>query len=64
MPIQEKLAYSLDKSANLLDVSVQTIRRLINSGDIKTNKVGGRVLITREELVSFLAKQTKRTMKK
>jgi len=45
-----RLAYSIAESAQLIGVSVATIRRLIEAKKLSCARVGDRVLIPREEL--------------
>jgi excisionase family DNA binding protein len=51
------LAYSIQNSAKLLDVSPQSVRKLIERGELRPRRVGVRVLIPRTELERFLAGQ-------
>jgi excisionase family DNA binding protein len=46
--------YTVDEVANLLDVSVKTIRRYIYSGKIAAKKIGGQWRITQEQVDDYL----------
>lgn len=50
----DRLAYSVQESADLLSVSDDTIRRMIADGDLAARKARGRVVIPRAALESFL----------
>lgn len=50
----ERLAYSRTEAAALIGVSLFTIEKLINSGELHVKRVGRRVLVTRVALESFL----------
>lgn len=49
------LAYSVAGSAQALSVSRQSVRRLVATGELRSLRVGSRVLIPRSELERFLA---------
>jgi len=48
----KKLAYSVKEAAEMLSLSEITIRRMIDSGDIKVKRTpgGGRIIIPAKEL--------------
>lgn len=48
------LAYSIQDSAKQLSVSPQSVRKLIERGELRTRRVGVRVLIPRDALLEFL----------
>jgi excisionase family DNA binding protein len=48
------LAYSYREAARALGVSERTLWSLANSGEIKSRKVGRRVLIPRDALIAYL----------
>jgi len=50
---QEKLLLSRRESAHILSISLRAISYLVTKGELKTRKVGSRVLIPRSELVRF-----------
>ncbi|WP_044254612.1 helix-turn-helix domain-containing protein [Rhodopirellula sp. SWK7] len=54
-PLPEKLAYSLTSAAKALDVSLSTIRRAIDAGEIRSTKLGRRRVIPAQALEEFLA---------
>ncbi|MEU0468932.1 helix-turn-helix domain-containing protein [Amycolatopsis sp. NPDC006131] len=54
---QEKLAYRMEKVAELLDVSYWTIRGLIRSGRLAHIKVGKYNLVPHTEIERFLEDQ-------
>lgn len=41
--------------AERLDVSVKTVTRLMNSGQLRFHKIGGQVRISEEDLAAFMA---------
>jgi excisionase family DNA binding protein len=49
------LALSIQDTAKQLSVSPQSVRKLIERGELKTRRVGVRVLIPRTELERFLS---------
>jgi excisionase family DNA binding protein len=51
----ETIAISLREVADELRVSVQTIRNLIARGDLKSFRIGDRVLVPNDELRRFVA---------
>jgi excisionase family DNA binding protein len=48
------LAYSLEEAAKQLSVSSQSVRRLIERGELKARHVGTRVIIPKNELERWL----------
>ncbi len=48
------LAYSVEDAAKQLSVSAQSIRRLIDRGELKARHVGRRVLVPKNELERWL----------
>jgi excisionase family DNA binding protein len=55
--ITPPLAYSLEEAAQQLSVSSQSVRRLIDRGELKARRVGTRVIVPKNELERFLAGQ-------
>lgn len=55
----QPLAYSIKDTAKLYGVSPQDVRKLIERGELKTRRVGVRILIPRSELERFLLMETK-----
>jgi hypothetical protein len=55
-----KLAYSRKQAATELSLSMRIIDHLIAKGDLRTRKIGSRVLIPGRELVSLLDLGTRR----
>ncbi len=51
----ERLAHSRTEAAVLIGVSLFTIEKLINAGELRCKRVGRRVLIPRTELERLLA---------
>ena len=51
------LANTVQSTAVRLGLSVRSIWNLISSGELKTIKAAGRVLITERELAGFLAER-------
>lgn len=50
----EKLLLSLAKAASMLGVSKDSVRRLIERGELGTVKIARRALIERQELSAFV----------
>jgi excisionase family DNA binding protein len=48
------LAYSVEDAAKQLSVSAQSIRRLIDRGELKARRVGTRVIVPKNELERWL----------
>jgi excisionase family DNA binding protein len=48
------LAYSLEEAAKQLSVSSQSVRRLIDRGELKARRVGTRVIVPKNELERWL----------
>ncbi len=48
------LAYSVEDAAKQLSVSSQSIRRLIDRGELKARHVGTRVIVPKNELERWL----------
>ena len=48
------LAYSLERAAALVDLSRRSLYRLIDSGELRTVKVGGRRLVPAQELARLV----------
>lgn len=46
--------YSLEEVSEILDVTVRTLYRYIKDERLKANKVGGRWLVTQENLEKFI----------
>ena len=55
------LVLTLEEAAKHLKSSVKTIRRRISSGEIKSFKEGGRVMILQTELASYLQRKIQTT---
>ncbi len=53
--VVQPLAYSIRDTAQKLSVSPQSVRKLIERGELQPRRVGVRVLIPRAELERFLA---------
>lgn len=51
----EKLAYSPRELIKLLSLSKNNIYRLLQTGDLKSVRVGGRILIPRQAVEEFLS---------
>jgi excisionase family DNA binding protein len=52
---QERLALSVEDTADALSVGRVTIFKLIKEGRLKASKIGRRTIITMAEVQSFLA---------
>ena len=48
-----RLLYSRKESAYQLSLSIRALDYLIASGRLKTRRIGGRILIARDELIRF-----------
>jgi excisionase family DNA binding protein len=61
LPRLARLAASVKHSADLLDVSVWQVWRLIRDGEVETFRVGRKRLVTYESLQAFVAKKMSTT---
>ncbi|WP_311519596.1 helix-turn-helix domain-containing protein [uncultured Actinomyces sp.] len=52
-------AYTVKQAAECLQVSIKTIRRLINAGEINAVRIGRCVRITQSELERFMGGETR-----
>ncbi len=52
------MIYTLEQVAEKLQVSVQTVRRLIKEGKLKAIRVGIQMRVTQEELDRFLSQSS------
>lgn len=52
--IKRQLAYSREEAARATSLSVDTIRRAINSGALRAKKVGTRIVVTESALLAWL----------
>ena len=50
-PLGPQLQYSRKQAANLLAVSLSTLKRMIDQGYVRVHRCGSAVLISHEELV-------------
>jgi excisionase family DNA binding protein len=50
---EQKLLLSRKESARILSLSLRSVSYLIEKGELKSRRVGSRVLIPRSELVKF-----------
>lgn len=57
-PIADRKAYSLEETAEILDLSLRSVYRLTATGKIRSVKIGGRRLVRAEEIVRLLAEGT------
>ena len=55
--ISPHTAYSTDQAAQLLHISVRTLRRLSRDGQIKPARLGGRIVYQGQELLRFLKEE-------
>jgi excisionase family DNA binding protein len=53
-PREDPMIYTLEQVADRLQVSVQTVRRLIKEGKLKAVRVGVQLRVTQEALDEFL----------
>lgn len=56
MPDELKF-YTVKDIARILSLSERTVRRLLASGKLRKIKVGGRVLVSHDDLMEIIAKQ-------
>jgi excisionase family DNA binding protein len=49
---------SIEKTAEFLDVSPSTVRRLVSSRQLKAHKVGGQIRISMADLLAFIDQST------
>jgi excisionase family DNA binding protein len=54
VPIEDRAAYSLSEVAGLIGMSVSGLYLLIGRGELRSIRVGGRRLVTRQALDDFL----------
>ena len=57
MLMTDQKFYTLEEIADILRVSVETVRRLIISGDIEAKRVGRQYRISQENLNKYLEKK-------
>ena len=50
----ERLAFSVERAAEALDLRRRTVEALIRRGDLRSIRVGGRRLIRRSDLLRYL----------
>ena len=55
----EKLAYSVRETAAMLSIGLTRTRDAIARGDIKTFRMGRRILVPREQVAAFIAHMMK-----
>lgn len=54
--VAQPMLIPLEETANILAVSPSTIRRLIESGDLAPVRIRSRVLVSAEEIRSFITR--------
>ena len=59
-PIPARLQYGVKESAQMLGVSERTLASIISQNRIKSHKLGGRRMITRDNLTDFVEKLSSR----
>lgn len=55
---RHRKAYSVKSAAAAIDSSITTIRRRIESGDLRAKRLGKKIVILDADLQSFLEKQS------
>jgi len=50
----DKLLYSRDEAAQMLNVCARTIDRLVKNGDLHARTIGRRILFSRHNLETFV----------
>lgn len=58
----DSMALSVPEAARALGVGLSTTKMLVSTGEIRHFRVGRRVLVPREELSAFIARQTDRAL--
>lgn len=56
--ISEKIALTVQETADLLSVSVPTVYKLVKRGDFPALKIGGRTLVSRGRLIDWVNTQS------
>lgn len=56
--ISEKIALTVQETAELLSVSVPTVYKLVKREDFPALKIGGRTLVSRDRLVDWVNMQS------
>lgn len=56
--ISEKIALTVQETAELLSVSVPTVYKLVKREDFPALKIGGRTLVSRDRLVNWVNMQS------
>lgn len=54
-----RLAYTLEEACKMTTLGLNTLRRRIRKGELKTTRIGRRVLVTAKELERFISEGTK-----
>jgi excisionase family DNA binding protein len=57
---QTKLSYSIDSCCEVLDLGKSTLKKFIDSGELRSFKTGNRRLISHKALTEFLQKMEER----
>jgi putative molybdopterin biosynthesis protein len=52
------MVYTVEQVADILQVSANTVRKLIKEGKLKTVRVGVQIRITQQELDRFLSQSS------
>lgn len=52
--MNDKLCYSKKEVAHALSVSIMTVHRLLKSGKLPATRIGGRVVVYRDDLIQFI----------
>lgn len=52
-PVADQLLYSVEQAAAVLGISPRLVWTFINSAELKTRRIGTRVLVPRKELEKF-----------
>lgn len=56
--ISEKIALTVQETAELLSVSVPTVYKLVKREDFPALKIGGRTLVSRDRLIDWVNTQS------
>jgi len=58
--VAQKLSYSIDSLPEITDLGKSTLKKFVDSGELRSFKTGNRRLISHKALVDFLSKMEER----
>jgi excisionase family DNA binding protein len=56
-PRRDLRLFSINKTAERLDVSVRSVRRWIKAGELRSHRLGGQLRISEDDLQAYLARR-------